>query len=72
MMARIGDRLVLDGRHLGDSRRVGVVMGVAHSDGTPPYQVRWLDSGRTTLVFPEAQARIEHSPERRRSTAMTS
>jgi hypothetical protein len=60
MIAQIGDRIVLEGTHLGDVRRVGVITALAHADGAPPYQVRWLDTGRTSLIFPGAEARIEH------------
>jgi hypothetical protein len=60
MIAQVGDRIVLENVHLGDPRRVGVVTEVTHPDGTPPYQVRWLDNGHTTLIFPGAEARIEH------------
>jgi hypothetical protein len=59
MIAHVGDRIVLEGTHLGEARRAGVVVAVAHADGGPPYQVRWLDDGRTTLIFPGAEARIE-------------
>jgi len=59
MYAHVGDRIVLEGTHLGDARRIGVVLAVSRSDGSPPYQVRWLDSGRTTLIFPGAEARVE-------------
>jgi len=64
MIAHIGDRIVLEGTHLGDHRRVGVVLAVAHSDGGPPYQVRWLDDGKTTLIFPGAEAAIESPTEK--------
>jgi hypothetical protein len=59
MIAHAGDRIILDGTHLGDSRRVGVIVALSHSDGAPPYQVRWLDDGRTTFIFPGPEARIE-------------
>lgn len=59
MIAHIGDRVILDGIHLGDVRRVGVITGTSHADGGPPYQVRWLSDGRTTLIFPGPDARIE-------------
>jgi hypothetical protein len=59
MIAHVGDRIVLEGAHLGDARRVGVVVAVARSDGSPPYRVRWLDDGRITLIFPGAEAHIE-------------
>jgi hypothetical protein len=59
MNAQVGDQIVLERTHLDEARRVGVVVAVAHSDGSPPYQVRWLEDGRTTLIFPGAEARIE-------------
>ncbi|HET6529449.1 MAG TPA: DUF1918 domain-containing protein [Actinoplanes sp.] len=58
MIAQVGDRLVLDGTYLGDSR-VGVVVAADHPEGAPPYRVRWLDDGRTTLIFPGPEARVE-------------
>lgn len=59
MHAHIGDRLILEGTHVGDPRRIGVVTELRHQDGTPPYVVRWLDSGREGLVFPGPEARVE-------------
>jgi len=59
MIAHTGDRLVMDGKHIGDTRRVGVITAVGHGDGTPPYEVRWLDNGRTTLIFPGVEAHVE-------------
>jgi hypothetical protein len=61
MQARVGDRLVVEGVRLGVPRRVGVIIGVRHRDGTPPYEVRWLDSGRESVVFPGVEARVESS-----------
>ena len=59
MKAQTGDRLVVEGIHVGDARRVGVILDVSHADGSPPYTVRWLDDGHETLVFPGSEARIE-------------
>jgi hypothetical protein len=59
MKAKIGDRLVLEGTHVGDRRRTGVITALRHLDGTPPYQVRWLDTGHEALVFPGPDGRIE-------------
>jgi hypothetical protein len=59
MKARAGDRLILEGIHVGDPRRVGIVLGVPHADGSPPYNVRWLDNGHEALVFPGSEARVE-------------
>jgi len=58
MKAKIGDRLVLYGPHVGDTRRVGVIIEVPHQDGTPPYRVRWED-GREGLIYPGPDARVE-------------
>jgi hypothetical protein len=59
MKAKVGDRLVIDGTNLGDRRRIGVVTGVTHPDGTPPYEVRWLDDDHESVVFPGPTARVE-------------
>ncbi len=54
MKACVGDRLLVDGN--GD--RVGLVIGVQHEDGTPPYVIKWLSDGHVALVFPGEYARI--------------
>ena len=59
MKAKVGDRLVIDGTNLGNRRRVGVVTGVPHPDGTPPFVVRWLDDNHESVVFPGPTARVE-------------
>jgi uncharacterized protein DUF1918 len=59
MKAHVGDRLVLEGTHVGDPRRVGVITALRHPDGTPPYLVRWLDNDHEALVFPGPDARVE-------------
>ncbi|HUZ35523.1 MAG TPA: DUF1918 domain-containing protein [Streptosporangiaceae bacterium] len=59
MKAKVGDRLVIDGTNLGDRRRVGIVTGVGHPDGSPPYTVRWLEDNHESLVFPGPAARVE-------------
>jgi hypothetical protein len=58
MKSHVGDRLVIQPAQ-GSNRRVGVILAVAHADGSPPYRVRWLDSGRETFVFPASDAHIE-------------
>ncbi|HET9517363.1 MAG TPA: DUF1918 domain-containing protein [Actinoplanes sp.] len=59
MIARIGDRLILKGVRVGDAYRVGVITGLHHADGTPPYEVRWLDDGHVGLIFPGPEAHVE-------------
>ena len=58
MNGHVGDRLVVERTH-GATRRVGIIVDVTHTDGTPPYRVRWLDTGKESFVFPESDAHIE-------------
>lgn len=60
MIARVGDRIVIKGTHVGDSARIGVITALRHADGTPPYEVRWLDDGHIGLIFPGPETHIEH------------
>jgi len=71
MIAHIGDRLVLDGIHLGDARRVGTITAVGHPDGAPPYEVRWLADGTTTLIFPGPDAHLEPAGQPGTTTAVS-
>ena len=59
MKGQIGDRLVLKGTHVGDHSRIGVITELRHSDGTPPYVERWLDTGNEGLVYPGSDAHVE-------------
>jgi hypothetical protein len=54
MYAQVGDRLIVSG----DSRRIGLIIGVPHHDGTPPYVVKWLATGHIAMVMPGQFARI--------------
>ncbi|MEU4689962.1 DUF1918 domain-containing protein [Actinoplanes sp. NPDC023714] len=58
MRAHVGDRIVVEGVHLGDERRIGIITVVGHDDGGPPYHVHWLDNGRTTLFYPGPESHI--------------
>lgn len=62
MDARVGDWLVIEGTTLDDRRRQGQIVGLAHTDGTPPYQVRWMEDDHESLVYPGPGARIEQEP----------
>ncbi|MDP3894004.1 DUF1918 domain-containing protein [Nocardioides sp.] len=57
MQARVGDQLVVEGKHVGDSRREGEVVEVRGADGGPPYVVRWSD-GHEGLTFPGPDAHV--------------
>lgn len=60
MIAQVGDRIVIKGTHVGDNARIGVVTAPRHADGTPPYEVRWLDDGHVGLIFPGPETHVEH------------
>jgi hypothetical protein len=65
--ASVGDRIVVRGRHGGDSIRDCEVLEVRGVDGTPPYVVRWGDSGHVASLHPGSDAIVdhfEHSPSR--------
>ena len=63
MQAKVGDRLVMEGVHVGDRKRVGIISKLSHADGTPPYTVKWKDTGRESLVFPGSESHIEQPTE---------
>ncbi|MFF4760086.1 pyridoxamine 5'-phosphate oxidase family protein [Streptomyces sp. NPDC001292] len=60
MHAQLGDRLVVESPVTGAVRRDGEIVGLHHEDGSPPYDVRWSDTGEVTLVFPGPDAHVQH------------
>ncbi|MEU1785389.1 DUF1918 domain-containing protein [Streptomyces sparsogenes] len=64
MRAHIGDQLVIESPTTGAGRRDGEIVGLRHADGTPPYDVRWSDTGEVTLVFPGPDAHVRHLEDR--------
>ena len=58
--AHVGDRLVIHSAHVDEPVRDGEILEVRHSDGTPPYTVRWEDTGHESLVYPGPDATIQH------------
>jgi Domain of unknown function (DUF1918) len=52
MQAKMGDWLVIKGL----ATVQGLITEVRSSDGSPPYVVRWLDTGRVAMVFPGPDA----------------
>lgn len=59
MRAAVGDRIVIPGRHVGDAGRVGEIVDVRGTDGSPPYVVRWSD-GQEGVCYPGPEARVVH------------
>jgi hypothetical protein len=60
MQAKVGDRLVIKGHHVGEHDRDAEILEVRGKDGGPPYLVRWEADGHETLFFPGSDAVIEH------------
>ncbi|MEU6809966.1 pyridoxamine 5'-phosphate oxidase family protein [Streptomyces sp. NPDC046831] len=60
MQAHLGDRLIVESPVTGFTRRDGEIVGLHHDDGTPPYDVRWSDTGEVTLLFPGPDAHVQH------------
>lgn len=62
MRATVGDRLVIKGHHVDEHDRDAEILQVRGENGGPPYFVRWSDDGHEGLLFPGADATIEHFP----------
>jgi hypothetical protein len=58
MKAFLGDRVFVDSGRAGHERS-GRIVELRHHDGTPPYVVRWDDTGREEVHFPRGDGRIE-------------
>lgn len=58
--ASAGDRLVI--RSVRGPVRDAEILEVRHRDGTPPYRVRWSDTGREGLFYPGSDAFVQHFP----------
>jgi Domain of unknown function (DUF1918) len=59
MHGHVGDWLVVPEVAGGAHPRRGLIVGVPHPDGSPPFRVRWLDDERETLVFPPPDAHLQ-------------
>jgi ribosomal protein L4 len=55
--AKTGDVIVIEGHHLGESRRTGEILEVLGGAGHEHYRVRWED-GRETVFYPSNDATI--------------
>ena len=59
MNGRVGDELVVDGRHIDDLPRKGEILEVMSNDGVQHYRVRW-DDGTDCIFFPGSDAHFVH------------
>jgi hypothetical protein len=58
MKASTGDRVFVESARPGHEQ-TGRIVALRHSDGSPPYVVRWDDTGTETVHFPRGDCRIE-------------
>jgi hypothetical protein len=58
MRAKVGDRIIIKGLHVGDAEKQGEIIAVEGEDGAPPYRVRWR-AGHVSFCFPGADATIQ-------------
>ncbi len=45
--------------HLGEPERDAEILEVHGAADSPPFLVRWQDSGRTSLFYPGSDARVD-------------
>jgi Domain of unknown function (DUF1918) len=55
--AAVGDVVVIEGHHVGDSHRAGEILEVLGSRGHEHYRVRW-DDDRETIFYPSSDATL--------------
>jgi Domain of unknown function (DUF1918) len=60
MLAKPGDRLRVQGNHVGQPDRCGEIVEVRGENGQPPFLVRWDDTDHAVLFFPGSDAQVEH------------
>jgi hypothetical protein len=69
--AQAGDVIVIEGHHVGESRRTGEVLEVLGEPGREHYRVRW-DDGSESVFYPSSDATIHRGESRRRPAGATS
>ena len=58
MQARVGDRIVVESRKVGDPKRSGAVVEVLSGPENDHYRVRW-DNGHESIFYPSSDATVE-------------
>lgn len=61
MKATTGDRIVTASGVVGGAVRDGVIVETRGAEGSPPYVVRWSDTGETSLVFPGPDSFVDNT-----------
>jgi hypothetical protein len=62
MHAAAGDRIIVRSVHVGEPDRDAEVLEARGPDGSPPYLVRWSDTGHEALLYPGPETVIHHDP----------
>jgi nucleotide-binding universal stress UspA family protein len=60
MQVSVGDRIIVRGHRIGEPDRDCEVLEVRDQGGTPPYLVRWEDTGHQALLYPGPDAKVQH------------
>ena len=73
LTAAPGDRLLIRSHRLGEPPRDAEILEALGAGGSPPFRVRWDDTGSESLFFPGNDAHVEHlgAPKRRRRRPAT-
>jgi hypothetical protein len=58
MKASVGDHIIVASPAVDGPVRDGEIVELHNADGSPPYVVRWSDTGHTGLFFPGADAHV--------------
>lgn len=58
MKASVGDHIVIASPTVDGPVRDGEIIELRNPDGSPPYVVRWSDTGTTGLMYPGADAHL--------------
>jgi hypothetical protein len=58
MQAKVGDRIVIAGHHVGEPERDCEILEIHGEHGGPPYLVRWEEDGHESLFFPGNDAAV--------------
>jgi hypothetical protein len=60
MHATKGDHLVIKSGVVGAPPRDAEILEARGDEGTPPFLVRWSDTGHEGLIFPGDDAEVHH------------
>ena len=65
LRGRIGDLVVIEGRRVGQGRRIGEILEVLGEAGREHYRVRW-ETDRESVFYPSSDSTIQHAKQRKK------